>query len=123
SGATVRVDSNTIFGGEQVGTTQADGTFTFNNVLAGNFFVSAVDPKSNLAGSNSGNVAVNNSSPVTVQLQSAGSIQGTVFATDGVTPIPNITVQLSGQVNRQVSSAVNGAFRFDNVPVNAYQLK
>ena len=123
SGATVRVDSNTIFGGEQVGATQADGTFTFNNVLAGNFFVSAVDPKSNLAGSNSGNVAVNNSSPVTVQLQSAGSIQGTVFATDGATPIPNITVQLSGQVNRQVSSAVNGAFRFDNVPVNAYQLK
>ncbi len=123
SGATVNLDSSTIFGGRQTGTTQADGTLAFSNVLAGNFSVLAVDPKTSLNGSNTGNVAVNNSSAVTVQLQSAGSILGTVFGSDGSTPIPNITVQLSGQVNRQVSSGVNGSFRFDVVPANTYNLR
>ena len=35
SGAQVKLDSQTVFGGRQTGTTQADGTLTFANVLAG----------------------------------------------------------------------------------------
>ncbi len=122
SGATVNLDSNTTFGGRQTGTTQADGTLTFSSVLAGNFSVSAVDPKTNLTGSNTGNVAFNNTTNVTVQLQSAGSILGTVFGADGSTPISNIVVQLRGQVNRQVTTSANGSFRFDIVPTSTYQL-
>src|SRR5262249_44515327 len=48
SGAIVNLDSGTIFGGRQTGATQADGTLTLNSVLAGNFSVSAVDPRTNL---------------------------------------------------------------------------
>lgn len=122
SGATVNVNSGTIFGGNQTGTTQADGTLTFNSVLAGNFTASATDPRTSLSGSNSGNVTVNNTANVTVQLQASGSILGTVFGADGLTPIANISVQLRGQVNRNATSAPDGTFRFDIVPVNTYQL-
>lgn len=122
SGATVNVDSQTIFGGRQTGSTQADGTLTFNNVLAGNFSVSAVNPRTSLAGFNTGNVAVNSSAAVTVQLQSSGSILGQVFASDGSTPVPNISVQLRGQVSRTTISGSGGSFRFDVVPSNTYEL-
>jgi hypothetical protein len=121
--AQVTLTSLTIFGGSQTGVTQSDGTVTFNNVLAGNFSVSAADPKTSLTGSNNGNVAVNNTSKLTVQLQSAGSISGAVFASDGSTPVPNISVQLVGQVNRQITSGANGAFSFATVPANTYQLQ
>lgn len=122
SGAQVNLASQTIFGGIQTGATQSDGTLTFTNVLAGNFNVSAVDPKTNLGGSNTGNITVGKSTTVTVQLQAAGSILGQVFASDGVTPVPNISVQLRGQVNRQTNTINGGAFRFDTVPVNTYEL-
>ena len=95
-GAQIRLDSQTIFGGRQTGTAQADGTLTFANVLAGNYTVFAVDPQTNLNGSTTGNVAVNGTTNTTVQLQSAGTVQGTVFGTNGTTPIANISVQLSG---------------------------
>jgi hypothetical protein len=122
TGAQVNLDSQTGFGGRQTGTTQSDGTLTFNHVLAGNYAVSAVDPKTSLAGFSSGNVTVNGSTNTAVQLQSAGSILGQVFASDGVTPVSNISVQLRGQVNRQTTTVTGGAFRFDTVPSNVYDL-
>lgn len=123
AGAQVQLNSQTIFGGRQTGSTQADGTLTFANVLAGNFSVSAVNPQTNLTGSTSGNVAVNGTTNITVQLQSSGAVQGTVFASNGTTTIPNISVQLSGPVSRQVSSSGVGSFRFDIVPAGSYQLR
>ena len=122
-GAQVRLDSQTVFGGHQTGSTQADGTLTFASVLAGNFSVSAVNPQTNLTGSANGNVAVNTTTNTTVQLQSSGAIQGTVFGSNGTTPIPNISVQLSGPVSRQISSSGTGSFRFDIVPTGSYQLR
>lgn len=122
SAAQVNVDSQTVFGGRQIGTTQADGTLTFANVLAGNFSVSATDPRTGLSGSSIGNVAVNNTASVAVQLQSAGSVSGRVFASDGTTTISNISVQLSGQVFRQSVTGSDGTFRFDTVPANTYTL-
>jgi hypothetical protein len=122
-GAQIRLDSQTIFGGRQTGSTQADGTLTFANVLAGNFSVFAVNPQTNLTGSTNGNVAVNTTTNITVQLQSSGAIQGTVFGSNGTTPIPNISVQLSGPVSRQVSSSGTGSFRFDVVPTGSYTLR
>jgi Carboxypeptidase regulatory-like domain/Bacterial TSP3 repeat/Bacterial Ig-like domain (group 2) len=123
AGAQIKLDSQTVFGGRQTGTTQADGTLTVATVLAGSFLVSAVDPQTNLAGSSTGNVAVNGTANVTVQLQSAGAVQGTVFGTNGTTPISNISVQLNGPVSRQVNSSPTGSFRFDIVPSGAYQLR
>lgn len=123
AGAQVKLDSQTIFGGRQTGTTQANGTLTFANVLAGGYSAFAVDPQTSLTGSNSGNIAANATANITVQLQGAGAVQGTVFAPDGTTPVPNISVQLNGQVGRQTTTAPNGTFRFDVVPVNTYELR
>src|SRR5262249_60987240 len=95
---------------------------TFNNVLGGNFSVSAVDPRTSLAGFTSGNVSVNSSICLTVQLQSSGSILGQVFASDGSTPLPNISVQLRGQVFRQTITGTGGSFRFDVVPSNTHEM-
>jgi hypothetical protein len=122
SGAQIKLDSQTTFGDRQTGTTQADGTLTFANVLAGNFTVSAIDPQTNLTGLANGNIAANGTTNTTVQLQSAGTVQGIVFAPDGATPVGNISVQLNGQVQRQISSSGNGGFRFTVVPANTYQL-
>jgi Carboxypeptidase regulatory-like domain/Bacterial TSP3 repeat/Bacterial Ig-like domain (group 2) len=122
SGAQVNLDSQTVFGGRQTGTTQADGTLTFANVLAGGYSVFASDPQTGLTGSGSGNITANGTGNVTVPLQSAGAIQGTVFGPDGRTTIGSISVQLSGQVQRHTTSAGNGTFRFDVVPANTYQL-
>jgi hypothetical protein len=123
SGAQVNLASQTIFGGTQTGTTQADGTLTFNSVLAGNFLVNAKDPKTSLEGSKNGNVTVKNTTSITVQLQSAGNLSGTVFASDGLTPVPNVSVQLVGQVFRQTVSGPNGIFNFAIVPANTYQIE
>ncbi|HEX3153214.1 MAG TPA: carboxypeptidase regulatory-like domain-containing protein [Candidatus Angelobacter sp.] len=123
SGAQIQLNSQTIFGGRQTGSTQADGTLTFANVLAGNFSVSAVNPQTNLTGSATGNVAVGSTTNTTVQLQSSGTVLGTVFASNGTTTISNISVQLNGPVSRQVSANGLGNFRFDIVPSGSYQLR
>ena len=122
SGAQIKLDSQTTFGGRQTGATQANGTLTFANVLAGNFTASAVDPQTSLTGVATGNIVVNGTTNTTVQLQSAGTVQGIIFAPDGITPVSNISVQLNGQVQRQISSSGNGAFKFTLVPTNTYQL-
>jgi len=120
TGAQVALTSTTSFGGVQNGVTQSDGTVTFSKVLAGTFNVTAVNPSTQLSGKTTGNVSANGSSPVTVQLQPAGTIQGTVYAPDGVTPVSGIQVQLQGEVNLTTISAANGSYQFATVPTNTY---
>jgi len=120
TGAQVALTSTTSFGGTQNGVTQSDGMVTFAKVLAGTFNVTAVDPSTQLSGNTTGNVSVNASTPVTVQLQPAGTIQGTVYGPDGVTPVSGIQVQLQGEVNLTTVSAANGSYQFVTVPTNTY---
>lgn len=122
SGAQVALTSSTSFGGTQTGVTQSDGTFTFAKVLAGTFSVTATNASTQLSGTATGSVSVNGSTPVTVQLQPAGTIGGTVFAPDGVTPVAGIGVQLQGQVTRSTTSAADGTFQFTTVPTSLYTL-
>jgi hypothetical protein len=123
AGAQIRLDSQSSFGGRQTGTTQADGTLVFATVLAGSYSVSATDPQTGLSGSTTGNVAVNGTTNTTVQLQSSGTVQGIVFATNGSTPVSNMSVQLNGPVFKQTSSSGTGSFQFTIVPTGSYQLK
>lgn len=60
---------------------------------------------------------------MTLQLQPVGSVAGTVFAANGVTPVPGISVNIAGQVNKTTSSAGDGSFSFASVPSGAYTLK
>ena len=49
--AQITVFEQNQFGVVLTGTTQSDGTFTFSNVLAGPFFITATDPVTQLSGS------------------------------------------------------------------------
>ncbi|MEM9557540.1 MAG: carboxypeptidase regulatory-like domain-containing protein [Acidobacteriota bacterium] len=114
--AQVLLTSGTVFGGTQQGITDAAGLITFPAVLAGPFSVSAMDPFEELGGSIESNLLVGENLAVTVALEAAGDIAGTVFAADGSTPLPNIRVRLE-PLSREVTTAADGSFRFDMLPV------
>ena len=114
--AQVILSGGTIFGGTTQGMTDAVGLLTFTNVLAGPFSISAMDPLERLGGSIASNLLVGENLDVTVALEAAGDIRGTVFAADGTTPLPNIRVRLS-PVSRELTTAADGSFRFDMLPV------
>src|SRR5262249_16060715 len=124
-GASVTLSGQGQFGGSYSGTTASDGTFTFPNVLAGSFSLTATDPITGVSGGAFGSVASGATTHVTVQLQAIGSIAGHVYSTDGVTPVAGSTVTRTKWFNgatRQATSAVDGAFLFTTVQVGSYVL-
>lgn len=122
NGATVTLNGSTIFGGSQAGTTQPDGTISFTKVLAGTFNVYATNPATQLSGSSSGSVAAGATSNITITLQGAGTVQGTVFQPDGVTPAAYAIVRINGQKTKQMFSGTDGSFRFDVMPTGGYSI-
>ena len=122
SGAQVSVYSTGPFSGSASGATAADGTKTFTNFLAGPYHVTALNQQTGLTGTANDLLSVDQTKNTTVQLQAAGIITGTVYAPDGVSKVPYISVQLQGQVNRTATTDANGRFRFTTVPVNSYNL-
>ena len=121
--AQITIFEQNQFGVVLTGITQSDGTFTFSNVLAGPFFVTATDPVTQLSGSLSSVVTAGVANAVTVQLQPAGSVLGRALNPDGITPLAGVTVQIFGPVFRQVSTASDGSFRFDALPLGSYTLQ
>jgi hypothetical protein len=121
-GAQVNLDSHTVFGGRLSGMTQSDGTITFDRVLAGNFGLSAADTVTKLTGSRTASVTVGETANVTVQLQSAGSILGSIVGADG-SAVANIVVRLVGPVTRQTTTGALGTYRFDIVPSATYAVE
>ena len=122
AGAQVTLSGTTQFGGQQNGTTANDGTITFQNVLAGGYYVYAFNPTTGLAGNVTDSVAVGQTQNTTVQLQGSGTIQGVVYAPDGTTPVQFIQVRLLGQVSRNTTSDASGAFSFTGIPTSNYTL-
>ena len=106
----------------QIYTGMADttGTAVFNNIFAGPFSVVARDPVSGHANSTSGTLAPGTSQTVTVALQASGTIQGVVYAPDGVTPVAGATVQEYSGIT--VTTSANGAYQFLNLPLGNYYL-
>jgi protocatechuate 3,4-dioxygenase beta subunit len=119
-GAQVTLTSDTSFTQQLTGLTASNGTYTFMNALAGALTVMASNPANQLAGTAQGTLTAGGSTSVTVTLQPAGTISGTVFAADGATPIPGITVQLDGATT--TVSAANATYQFATVPSGSHQL-
>jgi hypothetical protein len=122
-GVLVTITGQSAFGGTFNGVTQVDGTATFNQVPAGNFVVTATDPVSQAGASANGSVAAGGNAAITLQLQPVGSVTGVVFAANQVTPVSNITVTLSGQVNLTTTSGSDGSFTLNSVPNGTYTLQ
>ena len=114
----------TQFGGTFNGVTQANGTYTFSQVPAGAFAVTASDPVTQAgAGPVTGSVAAGGSTSITLQLQAVGAVTGFVFAANGVTPVSGMTVNLVGEVTQTTTSASDGSFAFNVVPSGTYTLQ
>ena len=111
--AQVTLASDTKFTQQLTGLTNSAGQYAFANVLAGSVTVNASGPY-NLAGTAQGTVPLNGSTNITVTLQPAGTIQGTVFAADGKSPVAGVNVQLDS-AETTISDA-NGNYQFASVP-------
>jgi hypothetical protein len=124
--AAVTVTGTGPFGGSYTGTTGSNGTYTFPNVLAGTFTVSASDPVTQFGGIASGSVAAYATTSVTLLLQPVLTVEGTIYNTNGTT-VPSSTLVLSGfNINGpfsvQSQSATNGTFEFSNLQQAQYTL-
>ncbi len=124
SGVQVTLSGNTQLGGSQTATSGADGTAIFERALAGSFSVSAINPINNLRGSANGTLAPSGTATITVQLQPTGMVAGRVFAADGTTPVSGARLRLTNlSVTQQVTSASDGTYRFEIVPLGGYNLE
>jgi hypothetical protein len=127
--AIVTLTGQTAFGGSFNGVTQPNGTYTFSQIPAGGFAVTASDPVTQAgAGPVSGSVSPGNTATITLQLQPVGSVSGFVFAANGVTPVSGMTVNLVGTatqaaVTQTTTSASDGSFLFSVVPSGTYTLQ
>lgn len=99
-------------GGTLNGTTDSSGSVTFSNVVVGFYSFQAHDPVTNLYAYASGTLAYNATQTVTLTLQAVGTIQGTVFNVDGVTPVAGATVQLNAPYGAATKTAADGTYQF-----------
>ena len=111
SGARVDLGGGNPCGDGRRATTGESGRLVFPTFPKGDFRVNAESPVGGLRGSVASTLLVGESLDVTVELEPAGTIVGTVFAPDGVMPLGGIRVSLSD--GRGTRSAPDGSFRFD----------
>src|SRR4029077_6990243 len=103
-----------------------DGSFSLPQVLAGTFTASlSVQSAVTLFGSTSSSVLPNQNTDITIQVQPSGTVIGTVFRSDGVTPAPGATVTLTldrgGSV--VVQSQTDGTFTAQGIPIGGFTVR
>jgi hypothetical protein len=110
---------------KQVVTTNANGHTEFKDILVGDFSVLASNPFSPYKAFKSDKISAPGAA-VTVDLilKPAGKIEGTVFAPDGITPVPNAkaTLKASSLAPMELFSDNNGKFIFSLVPSGGFEL-
>ncbi|MBN1273270.1 MAG: carboxypeptidase regulatory-like domain-containing protein, partial [Candidatus Aminicenantes bacterium] len=106
-------------------TTDADGRAEFSDILVGNFSAEASNPFSPYKAAKSGSIP-HPGAEVTIDLvlKPAGKIEGTVFAPDGITPVPNAKVFLKtgSLAPMELFSDEEGKFYFDLVPSGSFTI-
>jgi hypothetical protein len=116
---------NAVFNGSLDASNQ--GVIAFPNVFEGNFSVQVIDPFGR--GGRASGVLPQGTPSVNLQVQltTTGTVQGHYYMPDGITPIPNATVNLtaSGRVIGQATTQGTGdigSYTFDFVPAGSVQL-
>lgn len=104
--------------------TDASGFYRIPNMTAGNLRVTVRDPKTGLRGPAQGTLALNQSAVVNVRLGPFGTVVGTAYARDGVTPLgAGVPVTISGSLALTVLTDVLGKYRFEFVPLGTYAVE
>jgi hypothetical protein len=97
AGIPVTFTSNSVFGGSANVVTDAQGQYSTAGQFVGGFSVTARNTSTNLAGTGTGQIAVDGEVvSINVTLAASGSVSGTVFKADNTTPVANATVSLQG---------------------------
>ncbi len=100
-----------------------NGRFRFEQLLIGDFSVSAKNPANGLGGADTTTLAAaGDTAQITLTLQAAGSIRGRVLRADGVTPAENISLALTGSRAAYGVSEASGVFTFTELPLGSYAL-
>ncbi|HXG48854.1 MAG TPA: carboxypeptidase regulatory-like domain-containing protein, partial [Methylomirabilota bacterium] len=110
-----------------VGVTDGSGVLSVANVPEGPFYVEARDPSSFVfAGSATGVIAMADQGrtvDVTITAPPLGTVQGTVLAGDGETPVPGAYIEIfdaaSGQLLVTRGTDFNGVYRADGLASGA----
>ncbi len=98
-----------------------DGNYTFANVPVGTFSITGSDPVTARAGSVTGQLTQQGQAlTTTITVASFGSVQGTVYRADGVTPVAGARVVANQQVTTITDS--DGRFAFPILPLGFVQL-
>ncbi len=106
----------------RVSNTDVAGAIRFEQILAGPVSVQVRQPLSNFSSSGQATVAVGAETSLTLKLDPAGMIQGTIFLADGVTHAAGIRLQLVGRSGRVLNSSQTGRFQFDLLSLGNYTL-
>ncbi len=110
----------------QTVTSDANGSFTFHRVPLGDYDITANQRIKQLGGSAMLTLTVPDvSKTITVSLEPAGAITGTVVYENSTTPAARMALELTsadGTVKRYGSTDNNGAFRFDDLKLTGYSL-
>jgi hypothetical protein len=97
AGIPVTFTSNSVFGGSANVVTDAQGQYSTAGQFVGGFSVTARNTSTNLAGTGTGQIAVDGEVvSINVTMAASGSVSGTVFKADNTTPVANATVSLQG---------------------------
>ncbi len=129
-GALVTTTTRLPFRSNQEGVSDSNGFVLFDQVLAGDFLVSAIKdvPFGSLQGGYSGTMLPDDLQEVTIQMETTavGSISGVVYKSDGITP------QGAGWVVRMLPEPyqdayitytnANGEYHFDQVNAGSYNI-
>jgi hypothetical protein len=125
-GAVVDVQQSVIQDVERAGTADAAGEITFT-MPEGDFTVLARNLQNGFAGRAPGRVTEDGEQViVNVYLWDAtGTVSGTVFGPDGITPVPNAEVMienLQGPLGIVISDD-NGLYSMDTIPLGDFEVK
>ncbi len=104
--------------GYQESVSGSNGVAVIQPVNAGRFRVSAKTAM--LRGYTEGELAADQVLNLTVALEPAADLTGTVYAPDGQTPLADILVRVIYSAHEPVLTDANGVFRFESLPLKNY---
>jgi uncharacterized repeat protein (TIGR01451 family) len=102
-------------------TTDTNGFYRVSNMTVGSVLVTVRDPDTGLRGYANGTLLLNQSAVVNVTLGPWGSVAGTVFGRDGVTPVTlGRAVTMSSSIFQSTLTDELGKYRYAFVPLGSY---
>src|SRR6185312_1075913 len=119
-------DQITLTSGSDVRTasTDATGVYQITGVAPGPYTITAVDLSGGLRAKVTGTLPPNQSATVNLVLTPSGTIKGTAFGRNGVTPVASgVNITLTGPAFQTTTTDGQGQYSFDFVPLGNYTIQ